>query len=753
MPALSNRRFAIALSFPGEHRRFVRNVANRLAELLGCDRVFFDEWYEGELVGVDGDLKLTRYYRDQSEMVVPFFSEHYDKPWCGIEWRATRAMLHERWKEDAVVPVQMDGTRIEGWEKIDFAIRRKNRPGWRIADLILEAYRHRHWEEASPSDGPSGGGNVSSRTTPPPPAPGFTPRWSNELPTYGEGFAGRGEELSALSEAWDSGRTRVFALHAEGGAGKTRVLVKWLTDLRDAGWRGAGGVFVHSFYSEGNQHHRNASSEVFFDQALTYFGYDGDPITDPATKGRTLAQLVVEHRGLLVLDGIEPLQHPPTFNQGRLKDPAIEHLLLSLSAATSGEPSPAMCVITSRQPATELRDREGRSVVQRHLDRLDPEAGAELLRKLDVQGTDPELPSAVDDFRGHAYSLMLLGSYLRDATDDRDVRRRHQIPLLEEDEEYRFHARHMFSAYVAHLGEDSPEVAVLHLLGFFDRPAERELLDVLCEKRDDGLDAITAALSDLSRSRWNRILNRLRDLRLIAFDPGGPAIDGHPLLREYFAHRLRSASPGAWTAGHRRLYEHLCETTEHRPDTLAGLQPLYQAVAHGCRAGLHEEALNDVYRERILRDGEFYSTKKLGAIGADLAAVACFFEAPWRCLSPTLSEEAQAWLLHEAGFRLRLLGRLSEAVDPMRATAKIATDHEDWGIAAIRTGNLSDLERTLGKIAVAVRAAEQAVTFADRTGDTFQRLARRTQHADALHQAGRQNHARHLFAQAEAQTS
>src|SRR5262249_47188132 len=76
------RRFAIAVSFPGEHRPFVRKVVDRLAEQLGKERVFYDQWYESELVGLDGDLKLRRYYREQSEVVVPFFSEHYAKDWC-----------------------------------------------------------------------------------------------------------------------------------------------------------------------------------------------------------------------------------------------------------------------------------------------------------------------------------------------------------------------------------------------------------------------------------------------------------------------------------------------------------------------------------------------------------------------------------------------------------------------------------------------------------------------------------------------
>lgn len=69
----ASRRFAIAVSFPGEHRRFVRDVVDRLAAVLGRDRVFYDEWYQAELLGLDGDLKLRRYYREQSELVIPFF--------------------------------------------------------------------------------------------------------------------------------------------------------------------------------------------------------------------------------------------------------------------------------------------------------------------------------------------------------------------------------------------------------------------------------------------------------------------------------------------------------------------------------------------------------------------------------------------------------------------------------------------------------------------------------------------------------
>jgi tetratricopeptide (TPR) repeat protein len=49
----------------------------------------------------------------------------------------------------------------------------------------------------------------------------------------------------------------------------------------------------------------------------------------------------------------------------------------------------------------------------------------------------------------------------------------------------------------------------------------------------------------------------------------------------------------------------------------------------------------------------------------------------------------------------------------------------------------------------AVEDAEQSVTYADRSGDAFRRLASRTTHADALHQAGRRAEAEARFREAE----
>jgi hypothetical protein len=144
-----------------------------------------------------------------------------------------------------------------------------------------------------------------------------------------------------------------------------------------------------------------------------------------------------------------------------------------------------------------------------------------------------------------------------------------------------------------------------------------------------------------------------------------------------------------------------------------------------------------IYQDRILRGDQFYSWKKLGAIGADLGAVACFFETQWSKLSPNLAPADQAWLLNEAAIRLRALGRLTEAVEPMRAVTELTTKLDDWTNAAIDASNLSELELTLGQVTAAITDGEQSVTFADRLDDSFEKQTGRVILADALHQAAR----------------
>src|SRR5262249_10327666 len=160
---------------------------------------------------------------------------------------------------------------------------------------------------------------------------------------------------------------------------------------------------------------------------------------------------------------------------------------------------------------------------------------------------------------------------------------------------------------------------------------------------------------------------------------------------------------------YRRLYAYYTTQAKDLPDAIEEMAPLYAAVVHGCQAGRYQEVYDTVYRKRIHRWNEVFSLHKLGAFGADLAAVSQFFDLPWSRTVATLTANDQSYLLNAAGFSLRALGRLSEAVGPMQACLQADIAREDWENAAAEAGNLSELSLTLGDIAQAQVYATQGV--------------------------------------------
>ena len=560
--------------------------------------------------------------------------------------------------------------------------------------------------------------------------------------------------------------------------GKTALLAYWVQSRFTArGWLNADGqpdpmaYFDWTFYDQGTRGDDAtlagaASLGSFFQKALEHFG-DPEP-ENPQKKVARLASLIQAQRSLLILDGLEPLHYPPNHPQaGQLTDPDLRELLGLLA-----QRNPGLCLISSRQPLTDLPSTATSPTRQHDLEELPVEVAVSLLRKMQITGTDAELQQAATDYFCHALSLIVLGRFL--FVKGGDIRIRQQIPLerANENRNQRItrNAWHVLEAYEQWLASpqgNATDAQALRLTGLFDRPAGPDCLAAL--RRAPAIPGLTDALVPLSDDAWNAVLLRLHEAHLIQLrfppvaegsfaprpEPHQVPLDAHPLIREYFARQLREQNAGAFGAAHARLFDHLCQTTEHRPDTLEGLQPLYQAVVHGCLAGRQQEALYQVYVERILRgtgDDGFYSRSKLGAIGADLGAVAAFFEAPWSRLSPNLSAPAQAWLLNEAAFYLRALGRLTEAREPMRVSGEMDVTEKKWKGAAISFSNLSELEVTLGLLGEAVASARRALAYADQSGDAFQRMARQATAADALHQRGApadRTEARALFEAAE----
>ena len=314
-------------------------------------------------------------------------------------------------------------------------------------------------------------------------------------------------------------------------------------------------------------------------------------------------------------------------------------------------------------------------------------------------------------------------------------------------------------------GEVDTERLILSLIGLFDRPAEpAALAAVLAAPAIAGLTEGWHALpADQQKLRWSFALKRLRALKLISGEsdgaPRGAAsgsppprgegsgvggqskgdargftppltpphqgegglsalvasvggLDAHPVVRQHFGRRLKQGAPEAFREANRRLYEHYKALSQklygkELPDTLEEMQPLFAAIAHGCAAGLHREVFDEIYYNRVLRGDQAHINHKLGANSADLGALAHFFDPPWSRPHPSLTAADQAVALNFAGFALRALGRLREAVEPF--SSAIETYKKGFPPLEVATAasNLSQLLLTLGDIGQAVSTTRE----------------------------------------------
>ena len=377
-----SRPFAIALSFPGEHRDYVEQVALALLPALGGEhgkaRVFYDKWHEGKIIGYGSNRKLQQVYAHDSDLIVPFYCQDYlTKNWCGVELRAIEELLFNQ-QFERVLPFRFDMAEIPSSFPADLFPVVTERPPEDIARLILERYRQLHPTTlARPKSSDSQ--RISS----------FTADISRISRYALDVLIGRESDTQLLVAAWDkavrgeSQRPHVLTLVALGGEGKTSLVAKWAAGLAHQGWPGCEAAFAWTFYSQGSREQMAASSDLFLYHALTFFG-DAEMAGSAQSafdKGRRLAQLVGQRRALLILDGLEPLQYParPPMH-GKLKDDGIAELLLGLAAQNRG-----LCVVTTRYSIPNLHAFHSNTAPEVTLSRLSTEAGVDLLQQLGVR--------------------------------------------------------------------------------------------------------------------------------------------------------------------------------------------------------------------------------------------------------------------------------------------------------------------------------------------------------------------------------
>jgi len=138
---LKDLKFKVAVSFPGEKRRYVSQVVDSLRGPLGKDSVFYDFDYQAQLALPNLDTLLQRIYRDRSDLIVVFLCAAYaEKEWCGLEWRAVRDIIKSK-QDERVMFVRLDHSPVDGVLSIDGYIDGTSNTPQQVAELILTRVR------------------------------------------------------------------------------------------------------------------------------------------------------------------------------------------------------------------------------------------------------------------------------------------------------------------------------------------------------------------------------------------------------------------------------------------------------------------------------------------------------------------------------------------------------------------------------------------------------------------------------------
>src|SRR6266699_2022937 len=589
------------------------------------------------------------------------------------------------------------------------------------------------------------------------------------LPITTKRLFGREDELETLTRAWNSERCRIVSIVAYGGTGKSALVNTWLSQMRDQDYLGARKVFAWSFYSQGTKENL-VSADVFVSQALTWLA-PNEPISpNPWARGLALAHLIKKHRFLLVLDGLEPLQHPLSAPHvgGQITDDSIRALLEELS----NPDWKGLCVITTRVPLTDLHrfedanQKEMGRVVQLALENLDYQAGAALLKYLiKADARQRDLEEVVAEVKGHALAITLLGNYLRDVHHG-DLTGRFDLEKLTVAEREGGHARRVMASYERWLQKNQrvAELELLHVIGLFDRPADPEAMSALLEGVD--LNPFTAELDRVGGDVWNRCVAALREMGLLNKEnPQWPGtLDAHPLVREHFRDELQRGDGQRWVEGNHTLYAYYRDTAPPLPADSKDMNTLYAAVTHGCAAGLQQQVYDDVLLQRVWRDRRTnFSSRRLGMTGSDLVALSNYFQhRQWTQLQERpLSEPARILILTNAGVRLRQLGRLVDARECFGAVVReiesIPAQAQELEDAAYATAQYCGLLVIAGKLVgtngdldTALFKGQRAIEFADRGADPYFSMHARSSLAEVYFMLGELERANELFEQARA---
>jgi hypothetical protein len=131
-----SKEYDVALSFAGENRQYVEDVAEGLRAL--SIKVFYDDFEKAELWGKNLYEHLVDVYRRRARFTVIFVSKHYAaKIWPNHERQAAQSRAIEENRE-YILPARFDDTELPGLLPTTHFIDLRKHPPQEVCSLICE---------------------------------------------------------------------------------------------------------------------------------------------------------------------------------------------------------------------------------------------------------------------------------------------------------------------------------------------------------------------------------------------------------------------------------------------------------------------------------------------------------------------------------------------------------------------------------------------------------------------------------------
>ncbi len=735
------KRFRVALSFAGEKRAFVAQIAALLARRFGEEAILYDKYHEAEFGRRDLGIYLPDLYHDESDLIVVVVCPDYDeKEWTGLEWTAIHALLKKR-RDSDVMLCRFERAEVKGLYDTAGFVELDSKTPEQAAALILERLA---LNEGKPKD------HFAARPTPTPHQTGpgdFLP----DYPEPQDKWVGRKKEMGKLRRAWRGRRRRMYTVVGFGGEGKTALARRFTESLRRAADEQDRPLVVWwSFYF-------NKAADTFFAAVLPHFDIplmeEGHPLA-AEQRARKLVDLLRTGAGgrrlLLVLDGLETLQDDTVGREGRVTDTGLLELLrATLNDAEPDTDARGMILITTREPLVDLRREDDSRYGGLDLEQLSvPDGVALLIEHYGLMIEQDDAERFVKDVVGHALTLTLTGALhaeLPGTTRLADLRRfiaGEEAKVTDPGLTTRRKKYHRLPGYVlrhcaAALSEQ--ERQFLRLLSCCVRPATRQdveqvFLHPLKSETDDepfndqlvGLDCASLRTGVVARLVRLRLVHGREVDERAEGEQEETGYDMHPLVRRHF---YEDDPDTALTeprreAVHSRFYDVLPGRQEKRyPDTMEEMRPLLDAVQHGCRAGRAQAALIECYYPRIGRRDQplrttFYLSSDLGAVETELELLRGFFADGDFAGEPMVTDQgAKTFLISAAALSLLSTGRPDLAIPLFDRSLSVSLAQPDWSGAATDCQNLCESHMTLGGLADAAEAASNALKYVGKMPD------------------------------------